>query len=214
MLSKRSFAAGSLLLIAALQGSAAFDGSRYDNVRCFICRALPNIYILFNSSLCKFYGTQTSLVFESPESPTIRYWGQNSYGATHARYEPPPSGLNNSTANEGFSDTANFQKTLSFYCADNSIDVIPMAFLDIYFGQVETNFGHLELQLLIKPFSGWFTFSKSSKCVSIASNTDLTVLIPFRYAMMSTFPSFLAPIYQTVNSLQLILRHVKPKGKL
>jgi chitinase len=43
------------------------------------------------------------------------YWGQNSYGATHT-------------------DTANFQKTLSYYCQDDSIDVIPIAFLDVYFG--------------------------------------------------------------------------------
>ncbi|TCD70241.1 Chitinase 1 [Steccherinum ochraceum] len=43
------------------------------------------------------------------------YWGQNSYGATH-------------------SDTANFQKTLSFYCQDNSIDAFPVAFLNVFFG--------------------------------------------------------------------------------
>ena len=39
---------------------------------------------------------------------------QDSYGATH-------------------SDTANFQKTLSFYCADDSIDTFPLAFLDVFF---------------------------------------------------------------------------------
>ena len=39
---------------------------------------------------------------------------QNSYGATH-------------------SDTANFQKTLSFYCADDSIDTFPVAFMDNFF---------------------------------------------------------------------------------
>ncbi|KAI0267649.1 glycoside hydrolase superfamily [Gloeopeniophorella convolvens] len=44
-----------------------------------------------------------------------RYWGQNSYGATHT------------------SDTANWQKTLSFYCQDNSIDAFPLAFLDVAF---------------------------------------------------------------------------------
>ncbi|THH12934.1 hypothetical protein EW146_g7227 [Bondarzewia mesenterica] len=43
------------------------------------------------------------------------YWGQNSYGATH-------------------SDTANFQKTISFYCEDDAIDVIPIAFLNTFFG--------------------------------------------------------------------------------
>jgi len=44
------------------------------------------------------------------------YWGQNSYGA----------------ANGG--DTANYQKTLSHYCQDDSIDVIPIAFLNVFFG--------------------------------------------------------------------------------
>ncbi|KAH8980872.1 glycoside hydrolase [Lactarius akahatsu] len=44
------------------------------------------------------------------------YWGQNSFGATNP------------------SDTANWQKTLSFYCQDNSIDAFPLAFLDVAFG--------------------------------------------------------------------------------
>ncbi|KAN0120794.1 glycoside hydrolase family 18 protein [Russula decolorans] len=44
-----------------------------------------------------------------------RYWGQNSFGATHA------------------SDTAEWQKRLSFYCQDNSVDVLPLAFLDVAF---------------------------------------------------------------------------------
>ncbi|KAK7058309.1 Chitinase 2 [Paramarasmius palmivorus] len=43
------------------------------------------------------------------------YWGQNSYGAGH-------------------SDTANFQKPISFYCQDNAIDVFPVAFLNVFFG--------------------------------------------------------------------------------
>ncbi|KAI0639124.1 class III chitinase [Trametes polyzona] len=43
------------------------------------------------------------------------YWGQNSYGATH-------------------SDVANFQKPLSFYCQDDTIDVIPIAFINKFFG--------------------------------------------------------------------------------
>ncbi|EIN13628.1 glycoside hydrolase family 18 protein, partial [Punctularia strigosozonata HHB-11173 SS5] len=43
------------------------------------------------------------------------YWGQNSYGAANA------------------ADTANFQKSLAFYCQDNSIDVFPIAFLTSFF---------------------------------------------------------------------------------
>ncbi|KAF9014997.1 class III chitinase [Cyathus striatus] len=46
----------------------------------------------------------------------FRYWGQNSYGAAHG------------------TDTANFQKTLSFYCNDNAVDVFPIAFLNVFFG--------------------------------------------------------------------------------
>ncbi|KDQ09186.1 carbohydrate-binding module family 5 protein [Botryobasidium botryosum FD-172 SS1] len=43
------------------------------------------------------------------------YWGQNSYGAAH-------------------SDQQNFQRPLSFYCQDDSIDVFPLAFLNVFFG--------------------------------------------------------------------------------
>ncbi|KAI0724269.1 class III chitinase [Cerioporus squamosus] len=45
----------------------------------------------------------------------VVYWGQNSYGATH-------------------SDVANYQKTLSYYCQDNAIDVIPISFINKFFG--------------------------------------------------------------------------------
>ncbi|KAI0034208.1 glycoside hydrolase [Vararia minispora EC-137] len=48
--------------------------------------------------------------------PRCRYWGQNSYGATHT------------------SDTANWQQTISHYCQDSNIDAIPIAFLDVAFG--------------------------------------------------------------------------------
>ncbi|GAB5585442.1 Chitinase 2 [Umbelopsis nana] len=43
------------------------------------------------------------------------YWGQNSYGAANAN------------------DPANWQKPLSYYCQDDSIDVIPIAFLNKFF---------------------------------------------------------------------------------
>ncbi|KDQ54773.1 carbohydrate-binding module family 5 protein [Jaapia argillacea MUCL 33604] len=44
------------------------------------------------------------------------YWGQNSLGAANA------------------SDTAGYQKTLAYYCQDDAIDAIPIAFLDVFFG--------------------------------------------------------------------------------
>ncbi|KAG7450237.1 class III chitinase [Guyanagaster necrorhizus] len=54
--------------------------------------------------------------YDNPFSELFaRYWGQNSYGATH-------------------SDTANYQQTLSFYCNDDAIDVFPLAFLNVFFG--------------------------------------------------------------------------------
>ncbi|KAJ6574761.1 glycoside hydrolase family 18 protein [Mycena capillaripes] len=44
------------------------------------------------------------------------YWGQNSIGAI--------AGTN----------PANYQKTLSFYCNDNAVDVFPVAFVNVFFG--------------------------------------------------------------------------------
>ncbi|KAJ4487419.1 glycoside hydrolase superfamily [Lentinula lateritia] len=46
----------------------------------------------------------------------VAYWGQNSYGATHT------------------SDTANWQTNLANYCQDDTVDVFPLAFLDVFFG--------------------------------------------------------------------------------
>ncbi|KAI0303644.1 glycoside hydrolase superfamily [Multifurca ochricompacta] len=59
--------------------------------------------------------THLALILASLFPLVLGYWGQNSYGATHT------------------SDTANWQKTLSFYCQDNSIDAFPLAFLDVAF---------------------------------------------------------------------------------
>ncbi|TFK57492.1 class III chitinase [Heliocybe sulcata] len=47
---------------------------------------------------------------------TAVYWGQNSHGAADS------------------SDTADYQKTLSYYCQDDAIDVIPVAFITTFFG--------------------------------------------------------------------------------
>ncbi|KAF9466457.1 glycoside hydrolase superfamily [Collybia nuda] len=53
--------------------------------------------------------------FDNSRSDNLAvYYGQNSYGATH-------------------SDTANWQKTLSVYCQDNTINAIPLAFLHVFF---------------------------------------------------------------------------------
>ncbi|KAL0578028.1 Chitinase 2 [Marasmius crinis-equi] len=44
------------------------------------------------------------------------YWGQNSYGAVHAN------------------DQANWQRPLSFYCQDDTINAFPIAFVNEFFG--------------------------------------------------------------------------------
>ncbi|KAI1797605.1 class III chitinase [Ganoderma leucocontextum] len=53
--------------------------------------------------------------YDNVSPSSVCYWGQNSYGATHT-------------------DTANFQKTLSYYCQDDAIDVIPISFVNNFFG--------------------------------------------------------------------------------
>lgn len=44
----------------------------------------------------------------------VSYWGQNSYGAANS------------------ADTANWQQRLSYYCNDDSVDVFPIAFLNVF----------------------------------------------------------------------------------
>ncbi|KAI8889800.1 carbohydrate-binding module family 5 protein [Backusella circina FSU 941] len=46
----------------------------------------------------------------------VDYWGQNSYGAANGN------------------DPSGFQKPLGFYCDDDNIDVLPIAFLTTFFG--------------------------------------------------------------------------------
>ncbi|KAH8100033.1 glycoside hydrolase [Cristinia sonorae] len=65
--------------------------------------------------LLSYTAVQVSAFDNSRSDNVAVYWGQNSYGATH-------------------SDTANFQKSLAFYCQDNSIDAFPIAFLNVFFG--------------------------------------------------------------------------------
>ncbi|KAG9047976.1 Chitinase 1 [Tulasnella sp. UAMH 9824] len=48
-------------------------------------------------------------------SNLVTFWGQNSYGAVNP------------------SDTSNWQKSLSYYCQDDSINAFPIAFVDEYF---------------------------------------------------------------------------------
>ncbi|KAM5539242.1 hypothetical protein V8D89_007115 [Ganoderma adspersum] len=62
-------------------------------------------------------GALSVLGFDISRSDNLAvYYGQNSYGATHG------------------SDTANWQKDLSYYCQDDTIDAIPLAFVNVFFG--------------------------------------------------------------------------------
>ncbi|KAF9518670.1 carbohydrate-binding module family 5 protein [Hydnum rufescens UP504] len=58
----------------------------------------------------------TAVFDETCNSNVVAYWGQNSYG----------------TANSA--NTADFQQRLSYYCRDDSVDIIPISFLDIFTG--------------------------------------------------------------------------------
>ena len=52
----------------------------------------------------------------SVDEAALRYWGQNSYGATH-------------------SDVANYKQRLSYYCgSDSVINAFPVAFMNVFFG--------------------------------------------------------------------------------
>ncbi|KAG8220030.1 glycoside hydrolase family 18 protein [Butyriboletus roseoflavus] len=55
------------------------------------------------------------MAFLSTLTVVHRYWGQNSYGATS-------------------SVTANYQQPISYYCQDDAIDALPVAFVDVFFG--------------------------------------------------------------------------------
>ena len=93
---------------------AAFDNTRFDNVSCEFDRPHKHVLILCTVGRVGPFLCQ----YNYPLIILIRYWGQNSYGAGHSN------------------DPANFQKRLSFYCGDDStIDVFPVAFLHVFFGQ-------------------------------------------------------------------------------
>ncbi|KAF7368297.1 Glycoside hydrolase family 18 protein [Mycena venus] len=85
---------------------------------------------MFKFSSSVFSALVLSAVAASAYDPTrndnlVVYWGQNSYGATHG------------------SDTPNWQQTISNYCQDTCIDVIPIAFVDSFSGGIpDLNLGN------------------------------------------------------------------------
>ncbi|KAF5377574.1 hypothetical protein D9615_005148 [Tricholomella constricta] len=81
------------------------------------------------------------------------YWGQNSYGAAHG------------------TDTANFQKRLSYYCNDNAIDVFPVAFLNVFFGT--GGLPSINLANICSPSdNGTFPGTNLANCASLASDIN------------------------------------------
>ena len=71
---------------------------------------------LFSASLLFAANVLRAGAFDVTRNDNLAvYWGQNSYGATHG------------------SDTANWQKNLASYCQDSTINVIPLAFLHVFF---------------------------------------------------------------------------------
>ncbi|KZV77579.1 carbohydrate-binding module family 5 protein [Peniophora sp. CONT] len=80
----------------------------------------------------------------------VSYWGQNSYGATH-------------------DDTANWQKTLSYYCDDDAVDMFPIAFVNKFSstgGLPEINLASTCNNVDNATFSG----TKLADCSSLATD--------------------------------------------
>jgi hypothetical protein len=69
--------------------------------------------------------------FSQPSSQVVAYYGQNSYGATN----PGDTGniLFCLISFSAHPRPANYQRNLSYYCGDGTIDVLPIAFLDAFF---------------------------------------------------------------------------------
>ncbi|KAF7339953.1 Glycoside hydrolase family 18 protein [Mycena venus] len=102
-----------LILLAAFSSALAFDNTRFDNVNLHVLSPVftPDFRLL---SDCRVSSDRAPLLHRL--NTVHRYWGQNSIGAI--------AGTN----------PANYQKTLSFYCNDNAVDVFPVAFVNVFFG--------------------------------------------------------------------------------
>ncbi|KAF9243871.1 glycoside hydrolase family 18 protein [Melanogaster broomeanus] len=80
------------------------------------------------------------------------YWGQNSYGATHT-------------------NTAYFQQPISYYCQDDAIDAIPVAFVNTFFGT--GGMPVLNLANTCNPTdNATFPGTELANCASLASDIE------------------------------------------
>ncbi|KAI0351779.1 glycoside hydrolase [Trametes cingulata] len=74
-----------------------------------------SLFWLVSAVSALYFGTLQVSAFDNSRSDNLAvYWGQNSYGATH------------------LSDPANWQHNIGYYCQDDSIDAIPIAFLNVF----------------------------------------------------------------------------------
>ncbi|KAH7883832.1 glycoside hydrolase family 18 protein [Phlebopus sp. FC_14] len=77
---------------------------------------LASVFFLLALALARVIRFAEVVAYDnSYHDNVVVYWGQNSYGAKH-------------------SDTSYFQKPISYYCQDDAIDVIPIAFVGAFFG--------------------------------------------------------------------------------
>ncbi|EIW57149.1 glycoside hydrolase [Trametes versicolor FP-101664 SS1] len=101
-----------------------------------------------------FLSTLQAAAFDNSRSDNLAvYWGQNSYGATH------------------LSDTANWQQQIGFYCQDDSIDAIPIAFLNVFSdtgGYPSINIANI----CNVDDDGVFTGTSLAKCSFLASQIE------------------------------------------
>ncbi|KAJ3775756.1 glycoside hydrolase family 18 protein [Lentinula raphanica] len=88
----------------------------------------------------------------NPSSNTnlVAYWGQNSYGVAHP------------------TDTANWQTNLAHYCQDDVINVIPLAFLNVFYG--EGNLPEINFANSCSSAGGAFPGSDLANCQFMASD--------------------------------------------
>ncbi|KAJ7347235.1 glycoside hydrolase superfamily [Mycena albidolilacea] len=86
-----------------------------------LIRLVSAVPKMFSSSIFSLLALSAVAVFAYDPNCTdnlVVYWGQNSYGATHP------------------DDPSHWQTTISDYCQDTVIDVIPIAFVDSFTGGV------------------------------------------------------------------------------
>lgn len=103
--------------------SSAFSLTRNDNV-CHVFSLFRSTPLMLINSACRVRASQHVKIMLLIW--TFSYWGQDSAGHQQ-RLEPENIHY--------FSGSLTSVMRLSFYCNDDTIDVIPMAFLYIFFGE-------------------------------------------------------------------------------